>query len=541
MAAVAGAAAFALTLGGATAVGAATDVPPGTTVLGVDIGGRDKPAATRALLAGVGARLDDPVHLRLGGTATTLEPASVDLNLDADATVERAAAGWPNPIQVLFGRDRITTPVIALDEARLNDHVSRIAPAATVAKVTYSGLTPKASYGKPGPGVDPGEVADALRDGWLRGGEIAVPLSESPPRTPDAEVDRMIREFARPAVAAPVTVTTPEGTLSLPPRAIAKSLVISADGTGAMTARVDEARLRRAWAGELARVEKTPREAVVPTASGEKVIARTAGQTVDLASLGHDLIGVLPQPAPRSVSAVLTTVPAQATEATLAEQGIVERISSFTTHFDGGQDRNRNIIQVAKEVDGAIVKPGETFSLNGYTGPRGYAEGYVDAPVISNGKLVNAVGGGISQFTTTLFNAAYYAGLEDVFHQPHSYYFSRYPSVIEATIFYPSLDMKFRNDSDTSVLIDTSYDDTSVTVTMWGTKRYDVSTVWGPRTNITEPKTVRLADTDGCIATKGIDGFTQQAWRVFKRDGREVNREPFSHTYQAEPRFVCGD
>ena len=93
----------------------------------------------------------------------------------------------------------------------------------------------------------------------------------------------------------------------------------------------------------------------------------------------------------------------------------------------------------------------------------------------------------MSQFTTTLFNAMYYAGLEDVFHQPHSYYFTRYPSVIEATIFYPSLDLKFRNDSPHSVLIDTSYTDTSITVTFWGTKRYDITTEWGPRRNVTSP------------------------------------------------------
>ncbi len=166
----------------------------------------------------------------------------------------------------------------------------------------------------------------------------------------------------------------------------------------------------------------------------------------------------------------MVEVAAKTTAAELAELGIVEQVSSFTTYFTGGQGRSRNIIQVAKEVDGAIVRPGETFSLNGHTGPRGYDEGYVDAPVIQDGKLVNAAGGGISQFTTTLFNAMYYAGLEDVFHKPHSYYFSRYPSVIESTIFYPSLDLKFRNDSPHGVLIDTSYTDSSVTVRMWSTQ-----------------------------------------------------------------------
>jgi vancomycin resistance protein YoaR len=218
--------------------------------------------------------------------------------------------------------------------------------------------------------------------------------------------------------------------------------------------------------------------------------------------------------------------------------GILEQISTFTTYFTAGEPRNRNIIQVAKKVDGAVVKPGETFSLNGFTGPRGYAEGYVDAPVILNGRLVNAVGGGISQFTATLFNAVYYAGLEDVFHKPHSYYISRYPSVIESTIYYPTLDMKFRNDTNHGILVDTATTGDSVTVTLWGTKGYDVSTKWGPKRHITHPRTVRVSD-PGCIPTAGVDGFVQDAWRIFKRDGAEVKRERFSWRYAAEPHVVC--
>ena len=156
-------------------------------------------------------------------------------------------------------------------------------------------------------------------------------------------------------------------------------------------------------------------------------------------------------------------------------------------------------MQAAKEVDGAIVKPGETFSLNGHTGPRGYAEGYNDAPVIVDGKLTPGVGGGISQFTTTLFNAAYYAGLEDVEHKPHSYWFSRYPSVIESTIFYPTLDLKFRNN--TAVrrahrhLVHRS---DSITVSMWSTKVYDsVKTEWSAKRDVTQPKTITLQGRPG--------------------------------------------
>ena len=342
-------------------------------------------------------------------------------------------------------------------------------------------------------------------------------------------------------VAAPVTVGTPRGNVAVSPTAIAKSLVMTGDAGGRITPRVDPAKLRAALGSALSKVETAPREAKV---SGDRVVASTGGQVVDLDRLATDLLPVLPKTAPRVVTAAMKTVEPKTTDAELTALGIKERVSTFTTHFTGGlsSPRSKNIVQAAKEVDGAIVEPGETFSLNGHTGPRGYKEGYLDAPVIVDGKLTPGVGGGISQFTTTLFNASYYAGLQDVEHKPHSYWFSRYPSVIESTIFYPSLDLKFRNNTDYGVLIDTSYTEDSITVSMWSTRVYDsVKTEWSEKRDVTKPKAIALKAGPECIATQGIDGFTQDAWRIFRKDGKEIKREKFSWRYDAEPRYTCGE
>jgi vancomycin resistance protein YoaR len=398
-------------------------------------------------------------------------------------------------------------------------------------------------YPKPGRDVDEGRSAEAVRAGWLRADEVVVPLVETQPASTREEVDRLVAELAKPAVAAPVTVGVDGGSFTLAPAMIAKSLVMTADGAGRITPKVDEKKLRAAAAAELAKVETRPQEARITLAGGApKVVASTAGKVVDTAKLAGDLLAVLGRPAPRQVPAVLVVKEAAATDEDMAKLGVRERVSTFTTTFTGGlsSGRSRNIVQAAKEVDGALVKPGETFSLNGFTGPRGYAEGYVDAPVILDGKLVPAVGGGISQFTTTLFNAAYYAGLEDVEHKPHSFWFSRYPSVIESTIFYPTLDLKFRNDTPYGMLIDTSFTSKSVTVSMWSTKVYDsVKTQWSPKRDVTSPQTVRLPAGPKCIATDGIDGFTQDAWRIFRQGGKETRRQKFSWRYQPEPRYIC--
>jgi vancomycin resistance protein YoaR len=115
-----------------------------------------------------------------------------------------------------------------------------------------------------------------------------------------------------------------------------------------------------------------------------------------------------------------------------------------------------------------LVRPGETFSLNGHVGERTLEKGYVDAGSIVAGEIVDTIGGGTSQFTTTMYNAVFWGGYQDVEHKPHSYYFSRYPEGIEATLFWQSIDLKFRNNREHAVLIDTLYTDTSITVRFFG-------------------------------------------------------------------------
>ncbi len=157
-----------------------------------------------------------------------------------------------------------------------------------------------------------------------------------------------------------MSVDTPKGDLTIQPTDIAKSLVIASDTNGEVTARVDEPKLRSALRQDLAAIEIEPRDATVRMASGQpRILASTGGTLVDTAKLSRDLLGVLPAAAPRTLTASMVEVAAKTTAAELAELGIVEQVSSFTTYFTGGQGRSRNIIQVAKEVDGAIVRPGD--------------------------------------------------------------------------------------------------------------------------------------------------------------------------------------
>jgi vancomycin resistance protein YoaR len=239
------------------------------------------------------------------------------------------------------------------------------------------------------------------------------------------------------------------------------------------------------------------------------------------------------------VSVALTEAQPKLMTAAAQQLGVVEQISTFTTYHPCCAARVTNIHKIADIVGGHVVLPGETFSLNGLVGERDKARGFVEAPMIQDGLYVDSVGGGVSQFATTIFNAVFFAGLQDVQHKPHSYWISRYPAGRESTVSFPEPDFKFKNDSPNGVLIQTSYTNTSLTVTFWGTKRYDIESISGPRVNV-KPFTTRYNPKPGCESASGREGFDIDVWRVFKQGGKELKREKFFTRYLPEPHIICG-
>jgi hypothetical protein len=150
-------------------------------------------------------------------------------------------------------------------------------------------------------------------------------------------------------------------------------------------------------------------------------------------------------------------------------------LAEFTTYYSACADpcRVTNIQLISDTVNGVVVQPGQVFSVNETVGQRTVEKGYVAAGAIIGGVVyccdspIN-IGGGTSQFATTLYNAVFFAGLEDVEHRPHSLYFSRYPMGREATLNYTSPDLKFRNNTTLPVTIVVEYTETSITVKLLG-------------------------------------------------------------------------
>ncbi|MDF3070256.1 MAG: Vancomycin B-type resistance protein VanW, partial [Polyangiaceae bacterium] len=198
---------------------------------------------------------------------------------------------------------------------------------------------------------------------------------------------------------------------------------------------------------------------VVPGASGVKLSTEAVSQALWVAAQSDSHHAELPlQHEP---------LPSRTTEQ--AEMlGIRRLVGAFTTRHPCCQPRVDNIHRIAALVDGLIVEPGQQVSVNAIVGPRTLKNGFVLAPSIEDGEMVDTIGGGVSQFATTLFNALFRAGFEIIERKPHTYWFPRYPMGIEATLSWPHPDIVFKNDTSAGLLVKTSFTDKSITVKLYG-------------------------------------------------------------------------
>ena len=215
-----------------------------------------------------------------------------------------------------------------------------------------------------------------------------------------------------------------------------------------------------------------------------------------------------------------------------------EVISTFSTTLTDDAERTENIDTAARTLDGTYVGPGESFSLNDVLGERTAAKGYNEAPVILNGRLRMDYGGGISQLSTTLFNAVFFSGAKIEEFHPHSFYISRYPEGREATISWPDVDNRFTNDTGAGILIEAEVSGGEVTVTFFGQKKWDIEAVKGDRRNVTQPDRI-VDDSEGCVPQAASPGFDVTVTRIFKEGGSEEKRSSFTTTYIPEDEVIC--
>ena len=522
-------------------------VPRGTRVAGVEIGGKSRAEAVRLINARVPAPKTITVTAPDGAKPLALDAAKVGLRVDPERTLDLARNEGLNPfsrVRAMFATNDVE-PAASVDDAKLRAAVRAWARTVDRGKregsIRFDGITPVGVPPRPGLVVDVERTAAAVVDAFPAESAAEAVVAVDETLTTPEDVESALNDLARPAVSAPVTLTASGQSVTVTREHIASFLRIAPDSNGTITARLDREKFDEVLAPVLRPVEQPAKDAPVSIdeATGKLTIGQSRnGTKVDRDALADAFLPVVTQSAPRTVTLVVESSEPRLSTAKAKTLGIKEKVGEFTTYHPCCRPRVRNIQIMADIVEGAVVLPGETFSLNGYVGPRDSARGFVPAPMILNGKFVDSVGGGVSQFATTMFNAVFFGGFEDVHHKPHSYYISRYPPGREATVSSPTPDLKWRNDSPYGVLITTSYTAKSITVTFWSTKRWDVESITGERYRYRSFRT-EYDYSPTCHSTSGVPGFDIVVWRVFKKDGKEVRRERFHTRYLPEPRFIC--
>ena len=303
---------------------------------------------------------------------------------------------------------------------------------------------------------------------------VRVATIEVPTEFSDQTVRELVAEANR-SVQTPLRVRLNDYETVIAPRIVASWFVLDLDGsqpslnleTSLILASLEELLMPGNTGAGQAQFEI--REGTVKIISSDGGTACCQRDAVDIvkAALETHLGGQVH---------VLPNRPAAPREAVnrLEGLGIVEKVASFTTQYSCCLGRVTNIQKFAEIVSGTWVKPGDRLSLNEKVGRRTEEKGFVPGGFISKGHLVEDIGGGVSQFATTIFNAALRAGLDFEYYQAHSIYFERYPYGLEATISYPRPDLVITNSTPFGVLIWNSWTDESVTVDIYSTSNVEV-------------------------------------------------------------------
>lgn len=528
------------------------NVPRGVTVAGVDVGGLKRSDAEERLRDQIEPRLVKPVAVRAGDVDATIDPARAGLQLDWASTLDQAGAQPLSPFTRLtsFFTSREVGVATQADKAQLLNTLENLRPQfdrdPAEGTIRFEGSTPIAVEPQQGQKLQVDDAAIAVVENWASGQTVSLPVQETPVTVSAEAVQTALTQLAQPAVSGPVLIRGEGANATLDPTAIAAALRFEPAEGGTLAMKVDNAKIVEAAGPQLKPTEKQGKDAQIVFSGGRPTVdASVDGKGVDWNPTLEPLPELLKGTGGRELTAKYLNTPAKVTTEQANQLGITEVIGEFST---GGfaADSGVNIRTVAQKVNGAIIKPGETFSLNGFTGPRGKAQGYVEAGVIENGAPAREVGGGISQFATTLYNASYFAGLKDAGHREHSYYISRYPAAREATVFQnPNgssvIDLKFTNDSNTGVAIQTIWTPSSITVKLWGTKRYNVESVPGERTNYVDPAP-KPGPPENCHASNGAPGFTTSDTRVLRdvATGQVVRSDKRTVHYNPQPKITCG-
>lgn len=537
---------------------------PGVTVVGIPLGGK-APAEAETVLATVLTPYPIPaIILRADGQHLLLHPDDVGARLDVRATVAAAyRVGRGGPflenlrvhLRTLYA-GFVVPPVVSYDKRQIRFVLERWAQElyrpAREAHLEFEGTQPAIVPGQPGREMDVMATLAMILERLSQGqdGVIDVALRERPPAASDLIT---AQDAIQRLLAGPITLVSSDSSLAfaLDPAVLARMMRLERrqgmDGKLTIVPVLDEADLTarvEQWAKAIAieprdaRLDFDPETGVVttlvPSQAGRELDVTEAVRRIQQAASGGSRTQELP----------IRVIPPAVDEARVAEMGIRELVAQGTSRFAGSSaERVHNIVTAAEKIRGVVIPPGGEFSFNRAIGDVTAANGFEDSLIIWGDRTAVGIGGGVCQVSTTVFRAAFFGGFPILERWAHGYVVRWYGDPgLDATIYTPDVDFRFRNDTEHFLLIKPEVDLRRgvLTISLYGTRPDRIVEMEGPIIENRRPAPEPVYQVDPSLppgTRKQVDwpaeGMDVTVKRVIKDgSGRVIGRDTFVSRYQ---------
>jgi len=538
--------------------GSSGRIASGVSIAGVDVSGMTAQEAQAALESRAAETAGQPVVFTAGGERITLRPQRIGVEADWAAAVDQALGegdgfvlfrGFRRIALRLSGSD-IAVPAVA-DPASLDRQLDRLSAridtAPKEAAIVLEELTPVVQPAKQGIELDRAAAAGVLvaaLGSFDRDGPVPLPTRVAQPEVTAAELQPVAAQV-RTALSGPVRLGFRKTNITITPKRLASFLVLPSGGTMKLGIGGDVA--AKYFAGVAKALDREPHSAgFTLTSSGKiRVVPSKDGRALDVKATQAQLLAAALSPTARTGDLVVATDTPKITTEKAKGMGVVGLVGSYTTTYGGDPNRLSNVQLVSKLIDDHLIAPGQVFSFNQTTGERNADRGFLEAPVIINGELQTGIGGGVCQVSTTVFNAAFEAGLSIEERTNHALYISHYPTGRDATVNYPDTDLKFRNDTGHWLWLRTFVGAGSLTVNLYGTpvdRRVEIEPapleVTGP------PEVKRVDDPELYVGESFVEDPGEPSRRtsvrriVYGPDGKVMYDTTWYSRYESEPKIV---
>jgi vancomycin resistance protein YoaR len=521
---------------------------PGVSVAGIDLSGTSPQDAALKLSQTLTYPINGKVLFRDGANAWVASPAQLGMLFDPSASAEAAYrlgrsgdifGALDGQIRALeFGEN--IAPVIVFDQRVANQYLQTLAQKIDVpvldASLQLQGTNVVTKTGQVGRTLNVGATLTYLgaRLQTFTDGEVPLVIQETQPSLLDVSSEA---NAASAILSQPLQLVLPNAQAGDPgpwvyqPQVVANmlgvartqsgnqvglQLLLNPDSVKQMLANIATQADRQAANARFHFDPNTKQlTPITPSVVGRSIDVDASVQAINAAiAKGQHTIPLVMQ----------ETQPAVADNVTAQQLGITQMVSDprySTTYFYGSPpERIQNIQTAAARFDGVLVAPGETFSMGQTLGDVSLNNGYAEALIIYGNQTITGVGGGVCQVSTTLFRTVLYAGFPVVERVPHAYRVSWYelsPSGVEpslagmdATVYFPLVDFKFKNDSKYWILMETSFTNSSLT---W--KFYSTSDGRSVTINTTGPQNIVPAPPPSFVKTPDLtEKMKQTDWAV---------------------------